>query len=371
MNEREAYLWLGSLRTLGPSGRQKLLSFFGDVAELYAADEMIWMALVSDGVIRQQTFEEMVVQRDHDMLQRSEEQYRKRNCRFLTPADPEYPELLREIPDPPVTLFYRGDISLFRTPCLGVVGTRTPSVYGREVVRQFVPVVAAAGMTVVSGLAMGIDTEAHLQTVQAGGKTIGVLGGGVDICYPQRNYNIYEEMCREHLVISEYLPGVAPLGIQFPLRNRIISGLSLGLLVVEARKRSGTLITADAALDQGRSVYAVPGRLGDPLSEGTNNLIRQGAMCVQRPEDILEDLDIYEEEKTGGGRKKLRRGTAATEGLTPEEKRILSKLSLVPVHVDELLADTDGNLQDSLSLLLSMERRALIHQPMRGYYTLA
>lgn len=368
MNEREAYLWLGSLRTLSPAGRKKLLDCFGEVTGLYEANEITWMALVSDGVIKQETFEEMCRLRDHDLLSRMEEDFRKRNSPFLTPADPDYPALLREIPDPPVTLFYRGDPALLCTPCLGVVGTRTPSLYGREVVRHFIPAIAGAGVTVVSGLAMGIDTEAHQQTIQAGGRTIGVLGGGVDICYPQRNYRIYEEMCREHLVVSEYAPGIAPLAIQFPQRNRIISGLSAGLLVVEARKRSGTLITADAALDQGRSVYSIPGRLGDPLSEGTNNLIRQGAMCVQEPEEILEDLGLSGEVPEGTGRGGRRRRKKAYHP-TPEEARLLEKLSLVPVHVDELLADGDGDLQDRLSLLLSMEQRALVRQPMRGYFT--
>ena len=373
ITDREAYLWLGSLRTVSPSIRQKLLECFDSVKELYTADELTWMALVSDDVIKQETFEEMCLLRNHDALQKLEEQYLKKNCPFLTPADEEYPELLRQIPDPPVTLFYKGNLSLLRMPTLGVVGSRTPSMYGREIVQRFVPTIAAAGVTVVSGLAMGIDTEAHRRAIQAGGKTIGVLGGGIDICYPQRNYQIYEEMCESHLVVSEYPPGTAPIGIQFPLRNRIISGLSLGLLVVEARKRSGTLITADAALDQGRSVYAVPGRLGDPLSEGTNNLIRQGAMCVQYPEEILEDLDIYEEIETKDGKKRKRRKYASKSGqkqkLSPEEKRILEKMSLVPLHIDELLAGSEGNLQDNLSLLLSMEQRGLVRQPMRGYFT--
>ena len=370
---REACLWLGSLRTLSPLNRQQLLENFGSVTDLYEASDPELMGLVADGRIKQESFEEICATRDEAEIRKRSENYEKKGFPYLTPADPEYPELLRDIPDPPVTLFYRGRPELLRDrTCIGVVGTRTPSLYGKEVAGRFVSDLAAAGIVIVSGLAAGIDTEAHKNAIRAGGDTIGVLGGGIDICYPQRNYGLYSEMCESQLVISEYAPGVAPLGIQFPLRNRIISGISEGLLVLEARKRSGTLITADSALDQGRSVYSVPGRLGDPLSEGTNNLIRQGAMCVMEASDILEDLGV--DPKAG---KKKRRGSgrrgAGKNGadLSPEERQILAKLSLVPVHVDELLQDGDGNLQDMLSLLLSMEQRALIHQPMRGYYTLA
>ncbi len=366
MDDRTAYLWLGRLRTLSPAARQRLLEIFGSAAELYRIPESGLMALVSDQWIKQETFEEICVTRQDQQILRLAEDYERRGYPFLTPADPDYPALLREIPDPPVTLFYRGRMELLNRTAVGVVGTRTPSLYGKEMTGRFVSVLASAGIVIVSGLANGIDTEAHRQTIRSGGTTIGVLGGGIDICYPQRNFNLYGEMCENHLVVSEYAPGTAPLGIQFPLRNRIISGLSAGLLVLEARKRSGTLITADAALDQGRSVYAVPGRLGDPLSEGTNNLIRQGAMCVTGPEEILEDLGLKPKKK---GKKGDPSGDPEETELTKEERRILSKLSFVPVHVDELIADGDGTLQDTLSLLLSMEQRALIHQPMRGYYT--
>ena len=372
IEERDVFLWLGGLRTLAPVMRQKLLELFGSANQFLQAPESELMALVADGQLKQESMEEIITTRREEAVQRLAEDYLKRGFPFLTPADPEYPELLRSIPDPPVTLFYRGRTELLSdTICIGVVGTRTPSLYGKEVAGRFVSGLASAGIVIVSGLAAGIDAEAHKSAIRSGGATIGVLGGGIDICYPQRNYGIYNEMCESQLVLSEYAPGVAPLAIQFPLRNRIISGLSEGLLVVEARKRSGTLITADAALEQGRSVYAVPGRLGDPLCEGTNNLIRQGAMCVMEVSDILEDLGVDLKQRKRS-RSAGQKGTGQDiEKLTKEEQQILAKLSLVPVHVDELLKDGDGNLQDTLSLLLSMERRALIHQPMRGYYTLA
>ena len=358
LSEREAYLWLGSLRTMSSLGKQKLLTIFGDPRELYDLPEELLMQLVSEQVIRPETMEEIHGTRKE--IDRKLEEYREKNFPYVTPADPEYPALLLEIPDPPPVLFYRGDLGLLeRRPAMAVVGSRTPTLYGNEMVRHFVPPLASAGVVIVSGLAQGIDAEAHRAALSTG-KTIGVLGGGVDICYPLRNYRIYEEMCRNHLVLTEYPPGTPPLSIHFPQRNRIISGICEGILVMEARERSGTRITADTALDQGRNVYAIPGRVGDPLSEGTNTLIRMGAMLVRRPEDILEDLGLLIKNKD----KRKKDG----QTLSKSEKAILSRLSYSPVYVDDLLPSDPAQLQKTFALLLSMEQRGLVRQVMQGYY---
>ena len=360
LNDREAFFWLGMLRTLSPADIRKLLTVFPTPSELWQASFTAGDQLVSEGILKQQALEEMREVSGEEMIRRKLEDFRKREVCFVTPADPDYPELLLEIPDPPVTLFYRGDLRILREhPVLGVVGSRTPCMYGKEMVRRFVPPIAKEGVVIASGLADGIDTEAHLAALSVG-RTVGVLGGGIDICYPQKNFRLYEEMCRSHLVLSEYPPGIPPLGVQFPLRNRIISGISRGVLVVEARERSGTRITADAALDQGRNVYAIPGRIGDPLSEGTNNLIRMGAMLVRDPGDILEDMGLF--------LKKKRKCRGQKEELVPEERRVLNLLSHVPVYVDELLpADEEGTAK-TFALILSMEQRGLIRQVMQGYY---
>ncbi|MBR3537990.1 MAG: DNA-processing protein DprA [Eubacterium sp.] len=355
-DERKAYLWLGLLRTLSPADRRRLLEVFSSPVELLQASETMLDQLVNEKLLKPESREEMLESRNS--LLRREEAFRKKNVLFVTPADPDYPGLLMEIPDPPAVLFYRGDLSLLKEhTVLGVVGSRTPGQYGKEMVRHFVPPLAEEGIVIASGLAMGIDTEAHAAAMSCG-KTVAVLGGGIDICYPQSNFRIYEEMCREHLVLSEYAPGIPPLPNQFPLRNRIISGISRGVLVVEAREHSGTRITADAALDQGRNVYAIPGRIGDPLSEGTNSLIRMGAMLVRRPEDILEDLGLF--------LKKRKKGTGRNAALSPDERRILEQLSFVPVYVDDLLPE--GKEAEAFGLILSMEKRGLIRQSMQGYY---
>ncbi len=361
LDERRSCLWLSRLRTLDPAGRQRLIRLFGSPEGVYAAKDTDLITLVSEELLKEETMEEIRTSRN-DEENLALDQKTGEKCRVVTISDPDYPELLKEIADPPVALYYRGDIARIKDRiCIGVVGSRMPDIYGNEVVHRFVPALCKAGVTIVSGLAMGIDATAHREAVDSGGRTAGVLGCGVDICYPRRNFYLYEKMCREELVLSEYPPGTAPLAIHFPARNRIISGLSRGLLVVEARKRSGTLITADAALDQGRNVYAVPGRIGDYLSEGTNNLIRQGAMLVIEPEDILKDLGIdpLKEKKTGGPEEKP---------VTEEERKLLSQLSLSPIYIDDLLGKTGFSVQKLLGMLYSLEERKLIRQPMQGYF---
>ena len=356
LSDRQCCLWLGMLRTMKPAERQRLLDAVGSPAMLYRISDEMCLQLLHEGLLKPETLEEIRSARDEEKI-RSKERETEQTCRVVTLADAEYPALLREIPDPPVALFYRGDISLLKErKAIGVVGSRTPSLYGKEMVRRFVPVLAGAGLLIISGLAMGIDSLAHAAALTAG-KTVGVLGGGIDICYPQRNFCLYEEMCRDQLVLSEYPPGVPPLGIHFPLRNRIISGLSDGILVVEAREHSGTRITADAALDQGRNVYAIPGRIGDPMSEGTNCLIRMGAMLTRCPEDILEDMGL-DTKKTTKKRK---------ADLTEKERRILSLLSGTPVFTEELLS-CGMPVQEMIPVLSALEEKGLVRQAMRGYY---
>lgn len=229
-------------------------------------------------------------------------------------TDPRYPNLLKEISDPPLFLYCLGDISLLENPCIAIVGTRKCSIEGIRVTRAFAKGLATAGITVVSGMALGIDREAHLSSIDFPGKTIGVLGSGINISYPRQNNDVRELLVNKGLLISEYAPGTHPEPGFFPTRNRIISGLSLGVLIIEAALRSGSLITARLALEQNRSVYAIPGAIGSPFAEGCQDLIREGARPIFSVDDILHDLSeslkgfinqynnqdiIYKEEKEG------------------------------------------------------------------------
>lgn len=222
------------------------------------------------------------------------ERYRKENVHVITILDHGYPEILKNIYQPPWILYCKGDVSLLKEKWkLAIVGSRKPSSYGIEVTKWLVKELAEHNIIVVSGFAKGIDTIAHEGTIQSGGKTIGVLGGGFYHLYPKENTDLALFMENEHLLISEYPPYVPPKKIHFPERNRIISGLTLGTVVVEAKGKSGSLITANFALEQGREVFAIPGPITSEYSIGTNQLIQQGAKLVMKVEDIFEELKAY------------------------------------------------------------------------------
>ena len=226
----------------------------------------------------------------------------KKGIHYISYYDPDYPEKLRHIPDPPFQLYYFGSLPDKNTACVAVVGSRTPSIYGKEQARRFSVSLASSGVQIISGLARGIDGIAGMGCLDAGGMSFAVLGGGVDVCYPPENRDLYDALKAHGGVISEYNPGLMPQNRFFPPRNRIISGFSDAVLVVEAKERSGSLITVDRALEQGRDVFAIPGRNGDRTSSGCNNLIRQGAGIAIEPEDILQTLPGYSQftaEETG------------------------------------------------------------------------
>ena len=212
----------------------------------------------------------------------------KDNIKVITNMDAEYPEKLRYLDDAPMLLYCKGDISLLNTDAISIVGTRMPSNYGRYVTEKFAGVLASAGLTVVSGLAYGVDAISHRKALEVNGKTIAVLGGGLNHIYPEANTNLANEIAEKGLLISEYPPFAKPTKYTFPVRNRIIAGLSLGTLITEAGKKSGTIHTKEYALDYGRDVFAVPGNINSLKSELPNSLIRSAqAECVLEPEDIL------------------------------------------------------------------------------------
>lgn len=213
-----------------------------------------------------------------------------RGISFVTVKEAEYPRKLSQIQDAPYALYYAGRLPDDTSCSVAVIGARSCTEYGRHMAKEFGTVLAQAGVRIISGMARGIDGIGQRAALYAGGYSLGVLGCGVDICYPRENRELYEQLLVKGGVCSEYPPGIEPRAVLFPPRNRIISGLCDGVLVIEAKERSGTLITVDMALEQGREVYAVPGRAADALSAGCNRLIRQGAQLVTSPEEVLEDL---------------------------------------------------------------------------------
>jgi len=284
---------------------------------------------------------------------------------FFTMWDPEYPALFRHIPDPPLLLFYRGEVSLLQQPMVAVVGSRRPTPYGKSACAQLVGDMVTAGITIVSGLALGIDAEAHRTALRLGGNTIAVLGCGIDQVYPAIHRPLYRQIAEQGLILSEYPPGTAPRQGLFPERNRLISGLAQGVLVVEAAERSGSLITADFALEQGREVFAVPGPIFSPLSRGPHNLIKQGAKLVTGWEEIREELFPLLGMSARMEPMPMSPGLSASDAAS----KVLDRIAYEPVHWDELYASLCGVERQRLDQeLLQLEIRGLICSLPGGYY---
>jgi DNA processing protein len=271
--------------------------------------------------------------------------------------DSRYPSLLRTIHDPPVLLWCRGNLSCFEQVAIALVGSRSASSYGRKISFMLARQLAEAGLTVVSGLAEGIDGQAHAGALAASGQTIAVLGCGVDIIYPRFHKRLYEQIVHQGLLVSEYPLGTPPEGFRFPARNRIISGLSLGTVVVEAAARSGSLITSRMALEQNREVFAVPGRIDSPQSEGAHHLLQQGAHLVHSVADILAELPLR------SSRLLEQEAPPIPQDLSSEEQDLLQLLDPTgSVDIEELMEKSGLQIGSLHSLLLSLELKGLIRQ---------
>lgn len=244
----------------------------------------------------------------------------------------DFPQKLAQIPDPPFGIFYKGELPQEDVPAVAVIGARKCSEYGRSMAESFAAALAGHGVSVISGMALGVDGISQKAALKAGGKSYGVLGCGVDVVYPRTNEELYKQLGEKGGVLSEYPPGLKPRPELFPPRNRIISALSDAVLVVEAREKSGTLITVDMALEQGREVYAVPGRCTDSLSRGCNRLLRQGAGIAITPEEFIRDMnwDTLPEKKAQKDDKK-------TKGLSAVAKELYGLLDALPVSQDTIM----------------------------------
>lgn len=291
----------------------------------------------------------------------------EKSIRLITYTSKEYPALLREIPDSPLVLFAKGENIGDCAPAIAIVGARNASQMGYEVAHDFAYKLSKAGFTIVSGLALGIDTYAARGALEAGEKTVAVLANGVDITYPRANAKVREKLINNGALISEYAPGVAPLPWYFPIRNRIISGMCIATLVIEASARSGSLITAHLAGEQNREIFAVPGGSGKSPSDGTMNLIKEGANLVTCPEEIIDYYqDLLSPEKLENFQKLKGEEISEDKNLNAEERKLILRLA-TGATVDELVAEGWNN--DKLfSLLLQLEMRNYIVRISGGRY---
>lgn len=279
---------------------------------------------------------------------------------ILTFQDNLYPENLKKIYDPPPILYMKGSITKMDNIAVAIVGTRIPSRYGKLVTEKISSELAERGVTIISGMASGIDSIAHRSTIAAGGRTIAVFGCGVNMTYPSENINLKEKIIENGAVLSEFPMNARPERTNFPMRNRIISGLSLGTIVIEAAEKSGALITSDFALEQGKDVFAIPGNINSPKSKGTNRLIKMGAKLVENADDVIEEFP-YEIKMLLQSCGKQKEITELPE-LSDDEMKLYSLLSEEETHIDTLIQESKMTSQKVSALLIQMELKDVIKQ---------
>lgn len=350
--EDERLYWVGFhlVKGIGPARFRRLLEAFGSLRTAWEASPAHWQkaglsADLADRLARLRAKVDLPA-----LLARWEAQ----GIRVLTWKDEAYPQRLRHIPQSPPVLYVRGTLQPEDDWAVAVVGTRKVTPYGRQVALEVAEALARHGVTVVSGLARGVDGLAHKAALEVGGRTIAVLGSGVDRIYPPEHRRLAERILAHGALVSDYPPGTPPEGTNFPPRNRIISGLALAVVVVEAGKKSGALVTASFAADQGREVFAVPGSIYAPQSQGTNWLIQQGARPLLRPEEVLEALELSLLPMRREARRVLR--------VSPGEQHVLDLLSAEPLHVDDLSAQAGLPVQEVLATLALLELKGLVRQ---------
>ncbi len=282
----EYWIWLSRIEGLGPIKIKELLKQYKTPENIWELDKNKLMQTKGIG----ENIANSILKKEYrENLEQYVKYMKKYNIGIITIEDKDYPKKLLHIYDAPAILYYKGDKKLLHTDIIAMIGCRECSNYGKEVSIKFSYELAKNGITIISGMAKGIDSYSHIGCIKAGGKTIAVLGSGLDIIYPKENCLLYDEiLSAKGLILSEYVIGTKPSKLNFPARNRIISGLSNGVIVVEAKGKSGTLNTVDFALEQGKDVFVVPGNITSTNSTGTNELIKQGASCVTGVEDILK-----------------------------------------------------------------------------------
>ncbi len=289
------------------------------------------------------------------------EEFEKSGQSYVCIEDDAYPEKLRNIHTPPYGLFYYGKLPDMNKLSVGVVGSRNCSPYGSVIASKIGRELGSRGIQIISGLARGVDSCSQSGALDVGGASFGVLGSGTDVCYPRENIRIYNELKNAGGIISEYPPGTAPLGPHFPLRNRIISGLSDVVIIVEARRKSGSLITADYALEQGKEIYAVPGQIDSKLCDGTNFLIKQGAGIFLSIEDFLNDLSVEYVPNV----KKIENKKSC---LVKEENIVYSVITLLPKGVEEIMFECNLTLRETLAILGSLTAKGYIAENGKNMY---
>lgn len=356
MKDLNYWLALNALPDIGPVLSGRLISEFGSAENIFQA--ALGELKRVEGIGERRALGIAGFDR-WDKVEQEIERARKNNIQLIAINEKAYPADLRRIHGAPLILYIKGGLEESDKYAVAIVGSRGATAYGMQIAEKMGYKLASSGITVVSGMARGIDTAAHRGALRAGGRTIAVLGSGVDVPYPSSNRGLMNLIAAKGAVISEFSLGTKPIGENFPARNRIISALSLGVVVIEATLDSGSLITVGYALEQGKDVFAVPGNITSGNSRGTNNLIKKGARLVGSAEEVIDELSpqikgILREERSDPEKMDIE--------LTMDEKRLFSNLSVEPKHIDSLIREADITTGKALSLLLNLELKGVIRQ---------
>ncbi len=359
-NEKQIEDWLALFLTpgLGSVWARRLAEYFGGPGEVFRAGQKDLAAIAG---LRKEAIVALGKGPDRRRVTGELESAEKIGAKIVFCKETAYPEALRQIHNPPLLLYVKGNPEIISRPGVSIVGSRAATVYGQRIAADLAARLSRNDLTIISGLAMGIDTAAHQGALAADGKTIAVLGCGLDVVYPSQNRLLAEKISRTGALVTEYPFGTRPEAFRFPARNRIISGLSLGVVVVEAARRSGSLITAELALEQGREVFAVPGRIDSARSEGAHRLLQNGAKLVHTVKDILEELH-----QPAVGREDENRDGGEGPELAAEEKGLLAFVDIYPQTVDEIITKSGLPAWKVNEILLILELKGLV-EVMAGH----
>lgn len=350
------WYWLNNIEGIGYQTICKMLNIEKNPEAIFHWTDKEWKGILNP---KQQI--SFIQSRNLKQIQKQYEQLKEKRITFYSIVNEKYPSRLLTMENPPFCLYVRGNLPQENQKTIGIIGARDGTIYGHEMARYYGKEFAKLGIAVISGMARGIDGIAQQSALDYGGLSYGVLGCGVNICYPKENFSLYQNLIEKGGLISEYSPDTIPKSGLFPRRNRIISGLADSILVIEAKEKSGTLITVDWALEQGKDVFAVPGRAFDPYSEGCNHLIQMGAKLVKNIEDFYEEYCIEETEKRKNCEKNLKT-------LDKNQKVVYSCLSLEPKYLDSIRRETNISTKELLSILFHLEMIGYVRQIVPNYY---
>ncbi|WP_167956887.1 DNA-processing protein DprA [Anaerosporobacter faecicola] len=367
ITERERLMWYAwsKKEEIGYGETRKLLLYYGNIEELYrlSKEEITQIPWISERAKKRmmEPYEEETEYNAYMKLS-------KVGAHFILPEDEAYPTQLKQMYDPPWFLYYKGDTPALDLPCVAIIGARACTAYGATIAKELAKKLATRKIQIISGLAKGIDGYAHKGALEAGGRTYGVIGSGLSHCYPKENEYLYEEVSKHGGILSEYPMHSQAIPFHFPIRNRIIAGLSDSIVVVEAKEKSGTLITVDSGLEQGKDIYAIPGKITDPLSIGCNRLIQNGAKLVQSAEDIIEELSVRYPYLQKKRKKSKQQMILLDEEVTEEEKCILKELDFEPIHLEQLLERTSYSITKVMEILFVLQTKEFVKEISTNYY---